>query len=255
MSIYLGYSHLDEKLQGNLADALRKLNPTYKSKFIRALADLDIDFSRSINKAVKVKNGKDPRLQSDQYVAIGVYSKPDGTKGMVAYQPTVGPVLELKNETLLDRDGKEVTIKAFGPLSWAKWLKLMTDVYIIDRGQATSLADTRKAKEQRKYDRNHKDGLDLTAIGTKKIMKIISDEQHSGGDLTPSKIPGGFRITAREGEALDRVADSKDVKISDIKPIQVDSLGKYTIYSKKTYYDMLLLVARRLQVMNSDDVK
>ena len=140
-------THLDEKLQGNLADALRKLDPTYKQKFLKSLEDLDIDFSRSIDKAVRVKSARDSRLKSGDYVIIGVYDKPDGTKGMVSYQPKVGPLLEIKNEDIIDRDGNAVTVKAFGPLSWTKWLKLMTDVYVINRSEATSLKETRAVKQ------------------------------------------------------------------------------------------------------------
>lgn len=213
MNFFENYDHLDEKLQGNLADALRKLDPTYKQKFLKALEDLDIDFSRSINKAVLVRNARDPRLKSGDYVVIGVYSKPDGTKGMVAYRPKVGPLLEIHNEDMIDRDGNAVTVKAFGPLSWTKWLKLMTDVYVINRYEATSLKETRATKER---DRQ------LKAQEVERAKQLMASQ------------------TQGEPKRVGRPAQSPEVKLKKIADkegmhFSKSTLGGYQLWGSKDY--------------------
>lgn len=166
-------THLDEKLQGNLATALKDIDSSYKSKFIEGLSSLDIDFSRSINKAVLVKSARDKRLKSPQYAVIGVYSKLDGTKGVVAYQPTVGPIVDKKSETVVNKSGEEVTVRSFGALSWTKWLGLMTDVYVIDTNESTSLKSTLKSKEDKRASRiaSQKASKQASRLGASSVTK------------------------------------------------------------------------------------
>lgn len=224
-------NHLDEKLQGNLADALRKLNPTYKQKFLKSLEDLDIDFSRSIDKAVRVKSARDSRLKSGDYVIIGVYDKPDGTKGMVSYQPKVGPLLEIKNEDIIDRDGNEVTVKAFGPLSWTKWLKLMTDVYVINRNEATSLRETRAVKQAYR---------ELKAQRAMRIRELTTKSQEDTSTKTPGRNPDPIdvkvdKIAKSEGFVVSRIPDGFKLSESSEysihftldKGVSVNGLGSF----------------------------
>lgn len=217
-------NHLDEKLQGNLADALRKLNPTYKQKFLKSLEDLDIDFSRSIDKAVRVKSARDSRLKSGDYVIIGVYNKPDGTKGMVSYQPKVGPLLEIKNEDIIDRDGNEVTVKAFGPLSWTKWLKLMTDVYVINRSEATSLKETRAVKQAYR---------DLKAKNAQRAQAIVAGLHPEETDNAPKR---RGRPAQSPGDKLKKIADEERVHFSEA------TIGGYQ-----------LLVSNECAILNTPD--
>lgn len=178
-------NHLDEKLQGNLATALKDIDSSYKSKFIAGMKDLDIDFSRSIDKAVYVKSARDSRLKSPQYVVIGVYSKPNGSKGMVAYRPKTGAVVDRKNETLIDKDGDEVTVKNFGSLSWTKWLGLMTDVYVIDTETCAKYSTTRSNKDKARAQRMSTNASSNKSTGAVSVLK----------DEPPSKVKSRTKAT------------------------------------------------------------
>lgn len=196
-------THLDEKLQGNLATALKDIDSTYKSKFIEGMKELDIDFSRAIDKAVYVKSARDSRLKSPQYVVIGVYSKPDGSKGMVAYRPKTGAVVDRKNETLIDKNGDKVTVKNFGSLSWTKWLGFMTDVYVIDTETcakySTTMSNKAKARDQRMS----------TSASTNKSTGAVSVLK----DEPPSRVKSKTKATKPEGELDDAEKDKLAKKI------------------------------------------
>lgn len=144
---------LNEKLQGELADALKQTSPSSKTNLINGLRALDIDFSRSIDKAVLVKSARDARLKDPDNVVIGVFKGARDQKlRIVAYQPKVGPVSETKNIIVEKPNGETEKIANFGDLSWTRWLGIMSSVYVINKNDASKLSqlDRGKKKERRK---------------------------------------------------------------------------------------------------------
>lgn len=135
-------SELNEKLKGELADALKQTSPSSKVNLINGLEALDIDFSRSINKAVLVKSARDPRLKDSSNIIIGVFKGArDGKLRIVAWQVGVGPVSNTTNIIVEKPDGTTEKIADFARITWTKWISLMSSIYIINKNDAVKLSD------------------------------------------------------------------------------------------------------------------
>ena len=143
-----------EKVQGLLSVALK--NPNNKNEKIRLInycEQSDIDFNRSINKAIVITDDYDDRLSDPNNIIIGIIK--DDNKGykLVAWsnrnRRLVTGVFNIKI------NGK--TINNFGKQSWKSWLSYCDEFYLIDANNK-SLADTRSTrsssvKAETRYDR------------------------------------------------------------------------------------------------------
>lgn len=167
--IYTGLEHMNEKVKGSLADAMRNISPVKRKELIDGLGDIDLQ--RSVGRATRVKSARDLILKSEGNIVLGVFIDAETNKEILAgYKPTVGPVLDIKLGTVI-KDGQEIKInKSAAALSWTAWLNAVQDVYVIKEKDIVSAKDLRQSRAEKK-------GIRISKVSTVKELRewVISN--------------------------------------------------------------------------------
>lgn len=141
MSIYLGYNVLDidEAVNGLLAQALKGSSDSKdKSKLIKYCKSQDIDFNRSINKAVKINKVTDPILKAKSNIIIGVVQDDSSKYQITAWSNRDNKLITGPSGIMIN--GKKVK---FQNISWKDWISYISAFYVIGSTQS-NLSDLPK---------------------------------------------------------------------------------------------------------------
>lgn len=244
-------THLDEKVQDTLAQALVDVDPKYRSQLVQALAKLNIDFNKSVDDATIIKSSRDPKFKSPDNIIIGVYqvnvlAGQPAKLGLSVYSPKYGYLVDPKNVDVIDRKGQEIGVEQFSKLSKTKWIKCMIDTYVIDMTTAVKLDSTRQDKLNRRVQSSNKSLSEVTLewldgrIRSSKSGYKVGDISSDKVQLVPTLKGYGLPVIDIE-KSGDKVKVTPGTFGSDLYGVKFDIKGLRDLKAQYQKYSDLLV--------------
>ena len=202
---------INEKVTGELATAL-KTDILNKKDLISYLKKHNIDFDRTINSAVKI-SPKDSRLNDSSNIIIGVFRIHDGVHDSYLSMDVwangrhiadAGRRQKPSSKAGVISNSGDIEYVNFSKISWSKWVKLASSIYIIEDNDKVKLSDIRsnRGDEPSWYDRKQtpfnkssafrvlellKKTYNRVNFADKKVVALL-DNSSSAEYITPGKL-------------------------------------------------------------------